>query len=367
MTAVASGTDVADEPAATPKLFAPEGPWLFSRRTDLLAFGGSALLAFVLLGIGALLGIAESDTPDALWIVCVLGLDVAHVWSTLYRVYFDGEELRRHPLLYLAVPLACYATGVTLYAMDGPLFWSVLAYLAVFHFVRQQVGWVRIYARRERASDLDRHLDVGATYLATLWPIVWWHAHLPRAFAWLLEGDFVTGVSGEVARWTFPLYVGVLGAWTFRQLWRLVRGPAPSPGKLVVVATTFATWLVGIVLIDGDFAFTVTNVIVHAVPYFVLTHRYVRVRASQRPSSWLARLLRGGPVVFLGVVVVLAFGEELFWDRYVWHERTWLFGEGSTLTQTALCLVVPLLALPQATHYVLDGFVWRASRSSLLR
>jgi hypothetical protein len=26
----------------------------------------------------------------------------------------------------------------------------------------------------------------------------------------------------------------------------------------------------------------------------------------------------------------------------------------------ALALIVPLLALPQATHYVLDGWIWRA-------
>ncbi|MCU0677457.1 MAG: hypothetical protein MUE69_32290, partial [Myxococcota bacterium] len=165
--------------------------------------------------------------------------------------------------------------------MDGAYFWTALAYLAVFHFVRQQVGWVRLYARREGASELDLRLDVLTTYAVTVWPIVWWHAHLPRAFAWLIEGDFVTGLSASVAEATFPVYVGLIALWTLRQAWRFrsretSNSPAnpssnassrPSPGKLLVVATTTTTWLVGIVLLDGDFAFTVTNVIVHAVPY----------------------------------------------------------------------------------------------------
>ncbi len=367
----------ADEPSEGATLFAPSGPWLFSRRTDLLAFGGSAALAFALLGLGFALGIAESDAPDWIWITCVLALDVAHVWSTIYRVYLDGEELRRHPLLYVAAPLCCYALGVLLHAMDGAYFWTALAYLAVFHFVRQQVGWVRLYARREGASELDLHLDVLTTYAVTLWPIVWWHAHLPRAFAWLIEGDFVTGLSASIADTTFPVYVGLVASWTLRQAWRS-RSPhaaspsaraasRPSPGKLLVVVTTSATWLVGIVLLDGDFAFTVTNVIVHAVPYFVLTHRYARVRARKRPTAVLARVVRSGPMVFVGLVIALAFVEELFWDRLVWHERSWLFGASAPLATTTLALVVPLLALPQATHYVLDGFVWRARRSELMR
>ncbi|MEO6979448.1 MAG: hypothetical protein ABI113_13750 [Mucilaginibacter sp.] len=29
-----------------------------------------------------------------------------------------------------------------------------------------------------------------------------------------------------------------------------------------------------------------------------------------------------------------------------------------------LALVVPLLALPQSTHYVLDGFIWRVKKET---
>ncbi|HJL45879.1 MAG TPA: hypothetical protein RMG45_08585 [Polyangiaceae bacterium LLY-WYZ-15_(1-7)] len=349
-------------------LFAKGGPWLFGRRTDLLAFGGSAALAFALLGLGAQLGILEADAPDWIWLSCILVVDVAHVWSTIYRVYLDGAELRRRPLLYVGAPLACYAAGVLLHAMSGALFWTVLAYVAVFHFVRQQVGWVALYARREGAGPLDRRVDLAATYAATVWPLVWWHGHLPRSFHWFLEGDFVVGLSAELAAWTFPLYAALLGGWALRQLIRLAgRGPKPSPGKLLVVATTWACWYVGIVALDGDFAFTVTNVLIHGVPYLVLTYRYGRHRAARRPASTLARVLRGGALVFVLSVIALAFVEELAWDRWVWHDRPWLFGEGGELGAFALSLLVPLLALPQATHYVLDGFIWRMGQNPVLR
>ena len=37
----------------------------------------------------------------------------------------------------------------------------------------------------------------------------------------------------------------------------------------------------------------------------------------------------------------------------------WLFGEGGDLGAVALSALVPLLSLPQTTHYALDGFIWR--------
>jgi hypothetical protein len=54
----------------------------------------------------------------------------------------------------------------------------------------------------------------------------------------------------------------------------------------------------------------------------------------------------------------MAFVEELLWDNGVWQERTWLFGSFAALHE-ADSFLVPLLAVPQITHYVLDGFIWK--------
>jgi hypothetical protein len=62
--------------------------------------------------------------------------------------------------------------------------------------------------------------------------------------------------------------------------------------------------------------------------------------------------------LFVAAVWILAFAEELLWDKCVWHERDWLFGTGWAVREWRW-LLVPLLALPQFTHYVLDGIIWR--------
>ncbi len=71
------------------------------------------------------------------------------------------------------------------------------------------------------------------------------------------------------------------------------------------------------------------------------------------------RLLARGPLAFLATLWVLAYAEELLWDRGVWHERGWLFGANVWDIASLKILFVPLLAVPQITHYILDGFIWR--------
>ncbi|RZO50861.1 MAG: hypothetical protein EVA89_33910 [Sandaracinaceae bacterium] len=352
--------------AAVRAIFAPksEGPWLFGKRTDLWVFGGSALAAVALLFVGAAFGLLEGSAPGWAWIVCVLAIDVAHVWSTMFRVYLDGAEVRRRPLLYLGTPLLCWGLGVLAYAFSPLTFWRVLAYAAVFHFVRQQWGWVALYRRRAgEQGRLDLHLDRAATYAATIYPLIWWHAHLPRGFVWFLQDDFVVGLAEPVAALLAPVYWGVMIAFVGRQLWRWRDGTL-NAGKALVVFTTWLCWWLGIMVFDGDFAFTVTNVIIHGVPYLALTYRYGRARAAQRPTSLLARVLRGGVWAFLAFIVIVAFAEETLWDRLVWHDRPWLFGEGVDSSDALLLFLVPLLAVPQATHYALDGFIWKVRRGN---
>ena len=248
--------------------------WLFGKgpSLDLAVFLGSALLAFALLGVGAVTGALDHGTPDWAWVPAVLLVDVAHVWATGFRVYFDRTELARRPVLYSLVPVLGLAASVTLYALGGPVvFWRSLAYLAIFHFVRQQYGWVALY--RARCGETERAglwLDTATIYAATLYPLVYWHTHLPRHFDWFVSGD-VLGLPELVERAARPLYVALLSAYALRAVvaWRRGQG---NLGKDVVVVTTAACWYVGIVALDSDYAFTVTNVLIHGIPYFALVY-----------------------------------------------------------------------------------------------
>jgi len=187
--------------------------WLFSRNIDLTVFLGSAVLSLLLLAIGWQAGILNEDSPDWTWVTAVLLIDVAHVWSTSFRVYFDTEEFKRRFWLYLLVPVFGYAIGVALYSEGELTFWRVLAVVAVFHFVRQQYGWVALYRRKlGETESWTWWIDAAAVYLATIYPLAFWMTSLPREFNWFIANDFLQ-LPKIVETVLFPVYVAALSAY----------------------------------------------------------------------------------------------------------------------------------------------------------
>lgn len=347
---------------------APEAPpldarsWLVSARFDLWAFGAPAAGALLLVLLAPWLA-PDGVTPLPMWIVGVLAVDVAHVWATLFVTYLDPGARVRFAAPLLAAPLAAFLGAAALAHASPAWFWRVLAYVAVFHFVRQQYGWVRLHHRRDPdLSALDRRLDVAAIYLGTLYPLLWWHAHLPRRFSWFVPGDFV-------GPWLEPRWVEALGvfpaavllAFVLRQVWLRWRGEPWRAGKALVVLTTAACWGVGIVATDSDWSFTVTNVFIHGVPYLAYVGREARRRRARRdgaPGGALAFVLTRG-WAFYGVLVLLAYAEEWGWDRLLWREGGVFFGPTPTLGPVGEAWALAALSVPQITHYLLDGLIWR--------
>jgi hypothetical protein len=338
--------------------------WLFSAPLDLAVFGGTALVALLLVAV-----MPAHEAGPGTFVVGVILVDVAHVWSTSFIVYLDPAEWRRRPGIYAGVPVACFAAGIALYAWGEGPFWRAIAYLAVFHFIRQQYGWVMLYRARNGERDRrGRWLDGATIYLATLYPLAWWHAALPRRFSWMKDGDFAAGLPAWIATATGIAYAIVLAAYLARAVWQLAARRPVSWGKHLIVATTAACWYVGIVATNSDYAFTVTNVFIHGIPYMVLVFVYARA-ASREPVSSdgaAARLLRRrGVAVFVATLWLIAYVEEMLWDRTLWHEHAGLFGGGLDIGAAAI-VIAPLLAVPQLTHYVLDGLLWKRARNPRL-
>lgn len=336
--------------------------WIFSPAIDLLAFSLPAVVALAVVVFAPRLGLDDIG-PDWLWLAAVVGVDVAHVWSTAFITYLDPSELRRRPERYWLVPALGWVLGVVLYSLGGALwFWRTLAYVAVFHFVRQQYGWMALY--RARAEDKSRSgawIDGAAIYMSTLYPIAWWHTELPRRFDWFLPGDFLRGLPSAFASVMGAAYVAALAAYVIRAVLQQRAGTTTAWGKHLLLATTASTWYAGIVATNSDLAFMLTNVLAHGIPYAVLVFSYGRhALAGSRSVAWrvMGGSVLGAALRFAACLWLLAFAEELVWDRSVWHERPELFGESFDLRALHV-LLVPLLALPQLSHYVLDGFFWR--------
>jgi len=113
-------------------------------------------------------------------------------------------------------------------------------------------------------------------------------------------------------------------------------------------------------------------VIIHGVPYVVLVFWTTRVTGEGAGGQLTARTWSAARrwVVLLATIWMLAYVEELVWNHTLVQSRGWLFGNSSGAERQLSGLrevLVPLLAVPQLTHYVLDGFIWKRRSNPSLR
>jgi len=342
-------------------------PWLRSAWVD-----GMFILSppFLALGMVACFPDVFKSTPAMplmYWVLLVVMIDVAHVYSTLYRTYFRSSAVTQRPML-LIIPLLCYIVGIFLYAVDGLIFWRILAYLAVFHFIRQQYGFMRLYSREERQSKLYRYIDVFAIYTATIYPLLYWHLVGGRQFNWFVDGDFLIFKSDNLLQMSSCFYVLILVVYIIKESVLVARNHKINVPRYLIVTGTFVSWYFGIIYYNGDMAFTTLNVISHGIPYMALIWITEQQRVRNKNTKERA-LLKAvfkpytGFIIFVSGLVLLAYVEEGLWDGLIWREHVTVFQIFNHLPvihdSVALALLVPLLSLPQSTHYVLDGFIWR--------
>lgn len=341
-------------------------PWIYSPKFDLAAIIGPPVAVTAIVLVWGKSIAAMSDTPPWLWILLVLFVDVAHVYSSLFRTYFDKEEFAKRRKLYIVAPLLSWGIGVAVYAWLGPVvFWSCVAYFAIYHFVRQQYGFLMLYRRGEPVGTLDYRIDQAAIYLATIYPLVYWHTY-PRNFQWFSDFEVLHIPVVWPEQVTRVVYIVVLATFFIKEARRWIQTGNLNVGKVALLAATAAAWGTGIILFNGDLTFTLINIVAHGVPYMALIWIYQYRKRSQpvhRENKFLTFFQLKYIPLYVGALFLFSYLEEGVWDRAVWDEHANLFGSFHiTATATALVFLVPLLTMPQVTHYVLDAFIWRVNK-----
>lgn len=377
-------------------------PWIHSGLQDLL-------FIFFPLFLPALWVLLSSELPSEIstwqWLILVLGTDVAHVWSTLAVTYLKPNEFLYRRIHYTLVPLACFAGAFSLHHLGGSSsFWRVLAYLAVFHFVRQQYGLLKIYSRQEKLPFLLRKVAALTLYASMLVPLLLWHFQPERPFHWFIPGDFID-ISTTLAEANFSLttieflksslQVGaplfllfLLGAYLLLEARYALQNRQGNWGRPLLVLGTALSWWVGIEVAKGDLPFTAINVLAHGVPYLAIvvwnrekTHPFHRWRSNtprvslpgERRSgreTAFSQSQRGFPVgvaLFFCLVFLLSYVEEGFWTGLIWREHLEVFpffrGLPELSTPLWTSFWVALLSVPQLSHYILDGVIWKGGKS----
>ena len=334
--------------------------WLFGKHIDLgflfapvwLTWLASFLLPKDILSI---------DIPLWFWVVFVLLIDVGHVWSTLFRTYLEKDESRMHKTVLGLTPIICFVLLFMLASESIVWFWRCMAYLALYHFIKQQYGFFALYTFKARIPKLKKLLnDKYVLYLSMLFPIVYWHFH-KRNFTWFVEDGFLSAYGFNETIWNILIIVHwiIILLWVAQEIYLAKKNNyAPSNGRILWLLTTAVNWYLGIVFFNSDIVFTMTNVVAHGIPYLVLIVMYQRTKQNNQRKIPFTQI---GYVIILGALF-LGYTEEYLWDFLINQEKAQLFlplFEYPNLDPITQAFFLALLTLPQVVHYVLDGFIWK--------
>ncbi len=343
--------------------------WIVSRRFDL------AILAIPFVGsLLSLLALGSAGPALPLWafLVIIVSADVAHVWATSYLTYFDRENFRQRRLLFLLpIPLS-FLISYRLHNHSPELFWSLLAYVAIFHFIKQQWGFVALYkARAQESSRLDYYLDKWTLWVGALGPVLLWHASPARQFDWFNAGEsFIATVPQGLRPDIIAVCIFFALVWTARQLQHVFAGRELNIGKTLWMVLSWISWWVGISLADHPLISAAFLNLFHGIPFIALVwyrcNRKWQGRSCEgsRLVAWLSQ--RRNWAYFVLLIIGVAAFEEALWDGMVW--RVYLPGlvgaESSALQASAMSFWVALLSVPQIVHYYLDAWIWKLDGSN---
>lgn len=350
-----------------------KSPWLYNQFIDVffILFPPFFSVGIVLIFRDEIL--KYQSMPLWIWVVLVLMIDVSHVYSTLFRTYFHEWEYRENKLLLVIIPFLVWIGGVFLHSISGVLFWRILAYLAVFHFIRQQFGFMRLYSSGDENIYFSRQIDKLMIYNVTIYPILYWHFNLPRNFNWFIKGDFITGLSPIYSKFFGFLYLLIIIIYIVKELLLVKEIGIINFPKNSVIAGTALSWGIGIIIFNNDIIFTATNVITHGIPYIALIWIFGKKQENKNSGLLIFQKFRYGLFfrryslpLFLGVILFFAYLEEGIWAGSVWKEHLDIFPGFINLEKftdrSSLTWLVPLLSVPQVTHYIIDGFIWRLKK-----
>ncbi len=334
-------------------------PWLKNQTSDLVFILLPPIIPIILILTFYNYFKNHTEVTSIWWIILILNIDVAHVYSTLFRFFWEKDTMGKYKKLLILIPCTCFIIGVILYSFGSMIFWRTAAYLAIFHFIRQQYGFMRLYSRKETKSKVERVFDAIVIYSATVYPLLYWHFNLSSDLHWFVEGDVVSISTNATNIFSF-LYWLVFLTYIVKVAIRFIREDEFNVPKNLLILGTYLSWYLGIITFKGDLTFTLLNVVAHGVPYMGLV--FFRSQKNAKGNSFLWKNI----ILFCITILLLAYLEEGLWDGLIWRDHENIFPFFSSLpfisSQVLLSILVPLLTLPQLTHYILDGFIWRISK-----
>lgn len=308
---------------------------------------------------------------DPIWLfIFIIIFDVAHVWWTLYMVYFNKLVFEKHKKLYTLTPIIVFlfAFCLTLYDRWGYILFYLIWFFAVYHFIKQQVWFIMVYAHKEeKRNSFDNFFDKLIWWTITWFPILYWWNHLDtRNYIWFMPGEFIK-INIELFPFLWIVFTWIIFWYFIYELLRSFMGRKWNLLKYFYIFTTFFIWFHGIVWNNSVILFAFGNVFLHGINYIGIVYHSTlnKLKSNEyQTNSFIRKILWFWFIWFFLVLLIIAWIEEYLWDQFFRFEVEELWGNplyryAESLPTYAIASIVWILTIPQITHYFLDGYIWK--------
>lgn len=351
---------------------------LYSPIFDSIFFFAPFVVAIIFVKISELYfpSILYPETSPLWFFIFAIVFDVGHVWWTLYRWYLQKNIFSKHWRLLIGVPILSFIilvilSNITLAWYDPyyvPL--AFLAHIALYHFIKQQVGFVLLYDKRsENLGSMEyasRKADTIITWIVTSFPFFYWMMHYELiTLNWFTAWEY-TILSSIIPR-TELIWI-IYAIWCILyavfQILLTFRWAHINPLKYLYIFGTAYIWYTWMVAYDSIIIFGFGNMLLHGLNYYglIIGSTY----HSNNYGKWLEQLRRLGIWIFSTTIIfsLFLFGyiEEFFWNQFIWQEKTIIFSDffyNIWYNQFILIIIFSILGSIQLTHYILDRYIWR--------
>lgn len=352
---------------------------LYSWRFDTFFFFLPFIVMFIFLNITSRYfpGILYPELSPLWFFFCTIVFDVGHVWGTIYRTYLRKEIVSKHKKLLTLVPIVSLFILFLLGNIHLPwhdvyfVFFSFLAYMAVFHFIKQQVWFIALYGGREenlgKMNSLRKKGDAWMTWVITGFPFIYWIMNYDNIdFEWFTKWEF-TLLTYIVPHGDFLwlIYAICIMAYIIVQLWIIMNGGKVNPLKYLYMIGTAYIWYNGMVVYNSAIAFWLWNILLHGLNYYGITI-WSTMKVSDAYPKILEKIKRLW-VIPVGIFISLSlisiwYIEEFLWDQFLWKERSMIFSDifyNIWYNPLVPVIIMSILGTAQLTHYILDRYIWR--------
>lgn len=283
-------------------------------------------------------------------VLLLLGvIDSGHIWPSMVVALGKEKKFKWEGRLYLLIPFFV----VLIYFVIGLEFgkfgiYRTHAYLAGFHFIRQQYGVMRLSeVMNPEPQKMFSYIDTFIIYSITTLSILGRSSNEGR---WMREGDLIS-IDSSFFPWFKYAFLTLIAIYFFITIYKLVWKKSFSLSKFLVFFNAAIAWgVIGFTKFPALILFP----LFHDLPYFGLIYNYEN-RYFSETKKIIKKFFKNSTLIFviLFIFIFLYLGSSL--EAYLFRE----YDKKLIPTNAFEVFLVTLAFLPTTAHYFIDAIIWR--------